>query len=593
MNKLILLFLIFFYNLSVSALNNCSNNYSVDNIETFGRLYGYVKYFHPISSETQIDWDALCIYGVKKVKNASTNDELLIILNDIFCSITPSIKIYLRKRDPGFKIKKLIPKDPLFDKFMFWEHQGLGLGMSTKFFSSGLKEIKCDSIQNENYPKFGEYIKADVGNGLVAYIPLVLYCYKSKTYPVANTNKFHELKDTLNYYSKNYYSGDSLDTRLADVIIYWNVFKHFFPHFSEKQREKWDDDFKTFLNDAINSINKYGFLRAIERHISLLNDGHAIVRLKNDTSMSYFAPLTFAWIENSLIVSEVCDTTISKLRRGDIVLEINKMKSLTYLDSIEQYLSASTFHYKRYLSSYKLKLGSENSNLNLKIKRGEKIFEDTLLRSYRLKDFNKFCPKEYISYKEIMPNIFYIDLGIITRNQLDSLMPSIANSKGIIFDVRYPGVPILSHLINYPDTCDNWWRVPIIHYPDYSKISLIKRGWMIKPEEPFFRGKIIFISRSNCISHAESLLSYVKSYKLGTIVGETTAGTNGDINSFRLPGGYSITWTNAICYMQNGEPYFGKGIEPDVKVFTTVGGIVNHEDELLNRALEIMSNMIE
>jgi C-terminal processing protease CtpA/Prc len=65
-------------------------------------------------------------------------------------------------------------------------------------------------------------------------------------------------------------------------------------------------------------------------------------------------------------------------------------------------------------------------------------------------------------------------------------------------------------------------------------------------------------------SYAESILSYIKSYKLGTIVGETTAGTNGNINSFNLIGGYSMRWTNAICYMQTGEAYFGKGIEPGV-----------------------------
>lgn len=584
---LIILILIIVANISCIDQQESKHDDFVKNIEIFGRLYGYVKYFYPGSARYKVDWDDIGLYGVQKVKNATSNQELLNILKEIFNPVAPAIVIYDKKNDPCFHIKELIPKDNKYDKFIFWEHQGLGLGMATKFFSSQLIEIDCNKKADTIYPEFGEYIKAELGNGLMAYIPLVLYSHQSETYPLTNKKLYNALLDSIQQNYPQCLTGDSINIRLADVIVYWNVFKHFYPHFYEKQRLTWDRSFHKFLKDAWIAKNRYDFLYVMQKHIALLNDGHAVVRLKNDTTIKNFAPVTFAWIESSLIVSDVCDTTLIRLRVGDIVLKINSMESLTYLDSIEQYISASTFHYKRYISSSKIKLGSENSKLLLKIKRNDYVFNYTLKRDYPLNEYNIYCSGNIEAFKEIKPNIYYIHLGIISQEQFDTLIPVLSDAENIIFDVSYPRVSFLSYLLNAPDTCTTWWQVPVIYHQDYSNTHLIKRGWEIKPENPHFNGKIIFISRAKCKSYAESVLSYVKSYKLGTIIGEPSAGTNGNINFFRLFGDYSITWTNAICLMQNGESYYGKGIEPDIHVNKTISGIRQGKDELLEKAIEI------
>ena len=61
-------------------------------------------------------------------------------------------------------------------------------------------------------------------------------------------------------------------------------------------------------------------------------------------------------------------------------------------------------------------------------------------------------------------------------------------------------------------------------------------------------------------------MGIVEAYRLGEIVGETTAGTNGDVNPFTLPGGYTIYWTGMKVLKHDGSRHHGVGVRPTVPV---------------------------
>jgi C-terminal processing protease CtpA/Prc len=81
-------------------------------------------------------------------------------------------------------------------------------------------------------------------------------------------------------------------------------------------------------------------------------------------------------------------------------------------------------------------------------------------------------------------------------------------------------------------------------------------------------------------------MGIVEYYKLGEIVGGPTAGTNGNVNSFRLPGGYTISWTGMKVLKQDGSQHHGVGILPTVPVSRTRAGVAAGRDELLERAVQ-------
>ena len=113
--------------------------------------------------------------------------------------------------------------------------------------------------------------------------------------------------------------------------------------------------------------------------------------------------------------------------------------------------------------------------------------------------------------------------------------------------------------------------------------------WHIPPVAPYLAAPRVFITSGRAISYAESMMGIVEAYRLGEIVGETTAGTNGNVNPFVLPGGYNVSWTGMQVLKHDGSRHHGVGIHPTVPVQRTRAGVAAGRDELLERAVEVVT----
>ena len=87
---------------------------------------------------------------------------------------------------------------------------------------------------------------------------------------------------------------------------------------------------------------------------------------------------------------------------------------------------------------------------------------------------------------------------------------------------------------------------------------------------------------------AESIMGIVEAYRLGEIIGATTAGTNGNVNPFELPGGYVVSWTGMRVLKHDGSQHHGVGIRPTVPVEPTAAGLAAGRDEVLERAVAVL-----
>jgi C-terminal processing protease CtpA/Prc len=84
-------------------------------------------------------------------------------------------------------------------------------------------------------------------------------------------------------------------------------------------------------------------------------------------------------------------------------------------------------------------------------------------------------------------------------------------------------------------------------------------------------------------------MGIVEAYHLGEIVGEPTAGTNGNVNQVALPGGYSFIFTGMKVLKHDGSPHHLVGILPTIPVHRTLAGIAAGRDELLEAAVNAVS----
>ena len=83
-------------------------------------------------------------------------------------------------------------------------------------------------------------------------------------------------------------------------------------------------------------------------------------------------------------------------------------------------------------------------------------------------------------------------------------------------------------------------------------------------------------------------MGIVEHYDLGTIVGGTTAGANGNVNLINLPGsGFRITFTGMRVIKHDGSQHHLVGIQPDVAIEPTLAGIREGRDEVLEKGVEV------
>jgi C-terminal processing protease CtpA/Prc len=162
-----------------------------------------------------------------------------------------------------------------------------------------------------------------------------------------------------------------------------------------------------------------------------------------------------------------------------------------------------------------------------------------------------------------------------------------------VFDMRgYPGTVstprIFAHLT---DTIiqSALFEVPLVMRPDRQGMQFMESRWRIAPASPRLAARIVFLTGGGAISYAESTMGIVEAYRLGAIVGEATAGTNGNINPFVVPGGYVVTWTGMRVRKHDGSRHHGVGIRPTVPAGRTIAGVAAGRDEVLERGVAVVT----
>jgi C-terminal processing protease CtpA/Prc len=74
-----------------------------------------------------------------------------------------------------------------------------------------------------------------------------------------------------------------------------------------------------------------------------------------------------------------------------------------------------------------------------------------------------------------------------------------------------------------------------------------------------------------------------------TVIGSTTAGADGNVSQFTLPGGINTMISGIGIYYPDGKETQRIGIVPNIEVKPTIRGIKENKDELLEKAISIIN----
>lgn len=453
-----------------------------------------------------------------------------------------------------------------------------------------------DEVMNEppfeQHPQPGELVNKPLGAGLYVQLPITLYSKNGHTIGRNEEHSFENIASALESIDLKVLTAADEDLRFASVIIAWNVFQHFYPYFDVVHTD-WDAVLTSTLADARKDVNTREFQRTLQKMVAQLDDGHGRVYHPVDYDQAQL-PIRVRWVENQIVVVATADE--SRFPIGDVVVAVDGVPAERVLQDIEFLISGSP-QYKRDRALRNFTDGIGGTEVRLLLERGGKRIEVTATRSlYRggfpaMRGTVRLEESRPRNVEEIQDGIWYVNLSRGKWSEINERIQELAKARGIIFDGRkIAGFPwLLGHLTDTPLRPPHW-QIPQIIYPDQENlVGYDTTGrWTIEPRTPRFTGKAVFLISSRTGSGSESFMGIVENYRLGEIVGEQTAGANGNANLFAVPGGYTLKFTGMRVIKHDGSQHHLIGILPTVPMEMTIAGIRAGRDEFLEKAIEIL-----
>jgi hypothetical protein len=432
----------------------------------------------------------------------------------------------------------------------------------------------------EGAPTAGAHADLDLGSGLRARVPLALTDARARP-DAAGEGDRAALRSALAAVPGPADTPD-VEQRLADVVVAWSVFRHFYPYWTEAGVE-WQSRLRPQLEAARTATTRTAHRDALRGLVADVRDGHGWVKDTLDKSEQGELPVGLAVIEGRLVV--ISSALASEAAVGAVVSTIDGVRAAERLERALSLASGSP-QWKQVAATWPLMSGVKGATVKLGLETASGPREVTLTYGSPPPP-----PKRPEAVAELEPGLWYVDLTRTTMAQIGPKLAALSAARGVVFDMRgYPGdagIGILPHLLEAPEA-DRWMHVAKIVGPFYETTGWQDLGWDVKPASPRIAGKVVFLADGRAISYAESVMGYVADRKLGTIVGGPTAGTNGNVVSFLTPSGFNIGFTGMRVTRHDGRsPHHLAGVQPDVPVAPTLEGLRAGRDEVLERGLAI------
>ncbi len=519
-------------------------------------------------------------YKIQKPAEWATNindNQLIDSLKFLYNKIAPQV-LFFNKNNLNQKTNS---KD---GAFAYWHHWGLETDCSKGYKST---IISSDSIILDQKLKKDTTIQITSTFSSISFILPI----KADIHKMNKKDAVNDFINDINANTKIDIQNNTREFKIACSIITWNIFKHFAPY-RDLLKINWTEVLNENILKNASTQSNNEFLLNMREMLAKFNDGHIIFNSFESNERGHYPAIELEKIEGKIVISNVINSeTASKI--GDEIIKINNIPTARYIEEQSRYTSAATVKNLERKVLKKILEGGANTFITIQIKQNDSIKNIQLKRNMSAKIYEKAIIAIKPEFEKLNNNIWYLNLSRINNAQIDSLIPDLLKSKGIICDLRgYPNQnkEFLSYLLTDTDTA-KWIGIENIIFPNNSKKNNFSlSGWALKPNSIHISSPTIFLTNSNAISFSESYLSLVKHYSLGKIVGETTGGTNGDINCYNLFNKYYFYFTGARVLKLDGKQHHGIGIEPDIEVQKKLTSLIKGEDDYMKKALEIITS---
>jgi C-terminal processing protease CtpA/Prc len=527
----------------------------IDNLKCLGLIWGFLKYYHPNIAKGEYNWDYELFRVLPKVLNSDNSK----IRDTVLIKWINSFGVFSQRKETVIKSSEV-----KIEPDLAW--------IKNSNFSDELTTLLL-KVKNANRPKEHYYIGLE-------------NCNTCKSNP--------DFKNENAYSSMKY---PDAGFRLLTLYRYWNIIQYYFPY-KNLIEEDWKNVLEEFIPKFIEAKDETEYTLEVLELIGRVHDTHANIWGGNQVLNNHFglryASVELTFIESKPVVTGFYDEKLGKetgLEIGDVISVIDNRLVVEIVNERLKFSPASNYPTKlRDIASNLLR--TNDSIINIEFIRIDRT-ESKTLKTVSSKEINLYSKYQVTDtcFKLINKDIAYINNGSLKREYLPKIWKEIENTKGLIIDIRnYPSDFPIYDLSNYlmPKS------IPFVKFTTGSiespgLFTFTKSLNAGKKNKRYYKGKVVIIINEISQSSAEFHTMAYRVNPNSTVIGSTTAGADGDVSQFYLPGGISTMISGIGVYYPNGKETQRIGIVPDIELKPTIQGIKKGQDELLNKAIEIIN----
>jgi C-terminal processing protease CtpA/Prc len=527
---------------------------TTDNLVVLGKVWGFLKYYHPTIAGGEYQWDYelfRVMRGVLSAKTKTARNEILSGWINKLGTVEPDNDL----RMPDSVMVKMYPD-------LAWINDEAELGAD---LVQQLNRIKAAKRTPEHY-----YVgfAPSVGN------------------PVFRNEKPYA---ALAYPDAGY--------RMLSLFRYWNMVQYFFPY-RYLIGEDWKNVLHEFVPRFAGAKSELEYKLLLLELIGRVHDTHANIWQQDKTLNAYkganVAPFIVRFVEDKAVVIDSVNGELARnavLKKGDAILSVNGKPVADIIKAKLPITPASNYPTQLRMIASDL-LRSNETTIAVSYER-DGVIQNANVMCYPPEQLNvEAYQKKEVCWKFVADDVGYIYPGTIKNAFLPELMMAFARTKGIVVDMRcYPSDFIVFSLSQYliPET------IPFVVFTGGNLLmpGLFTFGKKIGAgggAANFYKGKVVVLVNDITISQAEYTTMALRAAPNTVVLGSTTAGADGNVSGIVLPGGVSTMISGLGVYYPDGKETQRIGIVPDIEVKPTIKGIREHRDELLEKAIEVIRN---
>jgi C-terminal processing protease CtpA/Prc len=385
----------------------------------------------------------------------------------------------------------------------------------------------------------------------------------------------------------------SEDYKLLALFRFWNIIQYFFPYRSLADAD-WDAVLKTFISKVMATRTALDYHLAMAELTSFLNDGHAMAASQrlDDLWGTNWAPARARWVEGRMVVVKTLPALLeaADLRTGDIITALDGVPVEDLRRDRRKYISASNEPFLDQRLCWFL-LRSRTGSLTLSLDRFGAAVEVRIPCHPRATvDNAETAALPAPAYSLRQGSVGYAHLKALQADEVAEMFDLFSETAGIVFDLRNVPGPTLYEICKfiYPKLLEFARPLtPSMRFP--GKFELVLPAFMAGPGVPSdasYRGRVVIVVDEDTISRGEFTTMALRAAPGAVVVGARTAGADGNVSTFELPGGITVKFTGTSSIYYNHYQTQRNGILPDIVVRPTLEGLRAGRDECLERAFD-------